>query len=149
MVSQVDTSSNLYQQLVAAIDNNRDPMQLVEVDSYELQLFNAEAKLKFNSRYQEELLIKNVTASLKAKFNFNNRSFGQDVTAAEVIATIQQIEGVVAVDLDALYKLGSSKDLQQSLTADLASWDEENDIAKPAQLLLINPQDIKLTAIAL
>ncbi|MBV6625833.1 MAG: putative baseplate assembly protein [Rivularia sp. (in: Bacteria)] len=145
--SQVDTDSNLYQQLVAAIDNNRDPIQFVEVDSYELQLFNVEAKLQFNPRYQEELLIEQVSASLKAKFTFSNRKFGQDVTAAEVIATIQQIEGVVAVDLDALYKLGSSKNLQQSLRADLARWDEENDIAKPAQLLLINPQDIKLTTI--
>ncbi|AFY57592.1 hypothetical protein Riv7116_5196 [Rivularia sp. PCC 7116] len=145
--SQVDTDSNLYQQLVAAIDNNRDPIQFVEVDSYELQLFNVEAKLQFNPRYQQELLIENVTASLKAKFTFSNRNFGQDVTAAEVIATIQQIEGIVAVDLDALYKLGSSKGLQQSLKADLARWDEENDIAKPAQLLLINPQDIKLTTI--
>jgi photosystem II stability/assembly factor-like uncharacterized protein len=145
--SPVDENTNLYQQLVTAIDNNRDPMQLVEVDSYELQFFNIEAKLQFNPRYLEELLIENVTASLKAKFTFVNRSFGQDVTAAEIIATIQQVEGVVAVDLDALYKLGSSKDLKQSLVADLARWDEENNQPQAAQLLLLNPQDIKLTTI--
>ncbi|MEA5593272.1 putative baseplate assembly protein [Rivularia sp. UHCC 0363] len=145
--SPVDENTNLYKQLVAAIDNNRDPMQLVEVDSYGLQFFNLEAKLQFDPRYQEELLIENVTASLKAKFTFVNRSFGQDVTAAEIIATIQQVEGVVAVDLDALYKLGSSKGLQQSLVADLARWDEENNQPQAAQLLLLNPQDIKLTTI--
>ncbi|MDJ0734398.1 MAG: putative baseplate assembly protein [Nostocaceae cyanobacterium] len=145
--SGVDIDTNLYKQLVAAIDSNRDPVQLVEVDDYEQQLFNVEAKLQFDPRYQAETLLTDVTTALRAKFAFTNRNFGQDVTASEIIATIQGVEGVVAVDLDALYKLGTSRGLEQSLTADLARWDEENNRALPAQLLLLNSQDIKLTAV--
>ena len=144
--SLVSTSSNLYQQLVTAIDNNRDPIQIVQVDSYELLLFNLEAKFQFDSRYESDKLIENITQVLQQKFTFTKRSFGQNVTTAEVIATIQRVEGVVAVDLDALYKRGTSRGLEKSLSAALARWDEEQNQALPAQLLLLNTQNISLSA---
>ena len=144
--SLIDASSNLYQQLVTAIDNNRDPIQIVQVDSYEPLLFNLEAKFQFDSRYESDKLIENITQALQQKFTFTKRNFGQNVTTAEVIATIQRVEGVVAVDLDALYKRGTSRGLEQSLSAALARWDEEQNQALPAQLLLLNSQNISLSA---
>ena len=144
--SLIDASSNLYQQLVTAIDNNRDPIQIVQVDSYEPLLFNLEAKFQFDSRYESDKLVENIIQALQQKFTFTKRNFGQNVTTAEVIATIQRVEGVVAVDLDALYKRGTSRGLEQSLSAALARWDEEQNQALSAQLLLLNPQNISLSA---
>lgn len=143
---EIATDSQLYNKLVEAIDSNRDPIQLVEVDSYEKLLFNLSAKLQLDSRYLAEEVIKNIRIALNEKFAFDNRDFGQNVTASEVIATIQNIEGVVAVDLDALYQMGKSKALQQSLIAQKARWDEDEEEALPAQLLLVNLGGIKLIA---
>jgi hypothetical protein len=74
------------------------------------------------------------------------RQFGQGVTAAAVIAVIQAIPGVVAVDLDALYRLGTAKALRDRLPAELARWDDIAQVFHPARLLLINPQGITLTS---
>jgi photosystem II stability/assembly factor-like uncharacterized protein/uncharacterized phage protein gp47/JayE len=142
--SEINADSQVYNKLVEAIDSNRDPIQVVEVDSYERLLFNLSAKLQLDSRYIQTEVIQNISRALSEKFTFNHRDFGQNVTASEVIATIQNVEGVVAVDLDALYQMGKSKALQQSLFAQKARWDENENEALPAQLLLINLGGIEL-----
>ncbi|MGB3650028.1 MAG: putative baseplate assembly protein, partial [Rivularia sp. (in: cyanobacteria)] len=142
--TEIDADSQLYNKLVEAIDSNRDPIQVVEVDSYEQLLFNLSAKLQLDSRYIETEVIQNIRRALSENFAFNNRDFGQNVTESEVIATIQNVEGVVAVDLDALYQLGKSKALGRSLFARKARWDEDENEALPAQLLLINLGGIEL-----
>ena len=48
-----------------------------------------------------------IVAALEAEFAFPRRGFGQAVTQAEVVARIQAVDGVVAVDLEALYREGS------------------------------------------
>ena len=71
------------------------------------------------------------------------RAFGQMVTSAEVITIIQQIEGVIAVDLDALYLSSDSADFKSLLPAQIARVDADGDIML-AQLLLINPIGVTL-----
>ena len=41
--------------------------------------------------------------ALLAAFSFDQLSFGRPATAAEIVSVIHQVEGVIAVDLDALY----------------------------------------------
>ena len=138
------TDSNLYNSLVKAIDAARDPVQvIVQVDSYKLLLFNLEAKILIDPRYEAKPLLAKVRTALQQRFAFENRDFGQPVTTSEAIATIQSIEGVVAVDLDALYLFGFAKALQQSLAASTSRLDEQNQIL-PAELLLLNVNGINL-----
>jgi predicted phage baseplate assembly protein len=139
--------SSLYTNLIAAIDQARDPLQQVQVDSYDRILFNLEARLLINPRYQPEEVENKVFAALKTTFAFPQRQFGQNVTAAEAIATMQNVEGVIAVDLDALYPSGRSKGLVQSLTAFQAQSDPQTNQVYPAQLLLLNPAGIQLAIV--
>jgi photosystem II stability/assembly factor-like uncharacterized protein len=141
--AEVPTDSRLYTKLVQAIDLARDPIQQVQVDSYQSLRFDVEARLLIDPRYEGEVVEEQVRNTLKAAFAFERRNFGQAVTAAEVISEIQQIEGVVAVDLDALYQTDRSKALEQSLTALTARYDLQAKVAYPAQLLLLNPAGIK------
>ncbi len=141
------TDSNLYQQLVAAIDANRDPIQVVQVDSYQPSLFNLEAKVLVDSRYQPDLVLISIRESLKTTFAFEERDFGQSVTDSEVIATIQAIDGVIAVDLDALYNFGSSRANNSVLTGKTANWNRLTTEIQPAQLLLLNPTGIQLKTV--
>ncbi|MEW6495536.1 MAG: putative baseplate assembly protein, partial [Cyanobacteriota bacterium] len=139
--------SSLYTNLLEAIKQARDPLQQVQVDSYDRILFNLEARLLINPRYQPEAVEQKVLTALKTTFAFPRRQFGQNVTAAEAIATMQNVEGVIAVDLDALYPSGRSKALVQSLPAFQARSDPQTNQVYPAQLLLLNPAGIKLAIV--
>lgn len=145
--SDVPKDSQLYTKLVEAIDSARDPIQQVQVDSYHRLLFNVEAHLLLDARYQAKLVQQNIHETLNKTFAFEQRRFAQEVTAAEVIAAIQTVKGVVAVDLDALYQLGQSKALKQTLPALPARYDPQISTIYPAQLLRLNPEGIQLTVV--
>ncbi|MBD2099870.1 putative baseplate assembly protein [Leptolyngbya sp. FACHB-261] len=142
----VPQGSRLYENLVQAIDAARDPVQLAQVDSYEQLLFNLEAKVLVDSRYPMDAVLAQINTALRETFSFEKRQFGQDVTTSEVIAAIQAIAGVVAVDLDALYRLGFSKTLEKVLPASPARWNASNRQVQPAQLLLLNAAGVTLSA---
>ena len=141
----VPPEDTLYQSLVSAIDTARDPVQQVQIDSYDLLRFNLEARLMIDSRYVIDRVLDSVRSILFDRFNFERRTFGQAITAAEVIATIQSITGVIAVDLDALYRLDRPRSLEQGLPALEARWDPVTQDIFPAQLLQLNPAGIALT----
>jgi photosystem II stability/assembly factor-like uncharacterized protein len=141
----VDPDSALYDNLVKAIDNARDPVQQAQVDSYERLRFNLEAKLLIDPRYLADKVLAKVQAALIAKFAFEVRNFGQSVTASEVIATIQAVEGIIAVDLDALYRRDLVRSREQALLALPARWDLVKRQILPAQLLLLNSVGIGLS----
>jgi hypothetical protein len=146
--SEVDSTSALYTNLVSAIDKVRGPVSQVRVDSYQLLYFNVKAKIRVDPRYKAEEVLLEVEEALEEAFAFDQRSFGQAVTAAEVITVIQQIEGVIATDLDDLYLHASGASAGQAdpatrLLAARARWCDGT--IQPAQLLLINPVGITLT----
>jgi predicted phage baseplate assembly protein len=126
---------------IAAAGNALQP---VEVASYapEECLFNLEANILVGDRYQFEHVKPQILQALHQAFSFQAREFGQGVAASEVIQIIQSIEGVVAVDLNALYLANQvtqqAKQLESFLVAKLARWEGK---AKPAQILLLNPDE--------
>jgi hypothetical protein len=60
-----------------------------------------------------------VESALRDKFSFDVRAFGQPVFLSEVIATVQAVSGVVAVDVNKLYRAGAVATLQNRLLAAL------------------------------
>ena len=140
----IDNDSDLFTNLVGGINNARDPAQIVRVDSFSRLLFNLEANVAVDSpRYIQENVFAEIETALLEAFSFEKRAFGQMVTSAEVITIIQQIEGVIAVDLDALYLSSDSADFKSLLPAQIARVDDDGDIML-AQLLLINPIGVTL-----
>lgn len=145
--NDVPKDSNLYTKLVEAIDQARDPIQQVQVDAYEQLLFNLEARLLLDSRYEAKVVSEQIYQTLNSTFAFERRKFGQEVTASEVIAAVQSVAGVIAVDLDALYQVGRSKARERSLPALAARYDVQTDAIHPAQLLRLNPAGIQLAIV--
>ena len=138
----VDKTSDLYKNLVDAIHSVRDPAQMVQVDPFDSLLFNIKAGLVIDPRYLSQVVFPDAENELKNAFAFSKRAFGQPVTAAEVVTILQGVEGVIAVDLDALHLTGTTEALNQILQADIAHV--ENDVVHHAQLLLVNTLGIKL-----
>jgi hypothetical protein len=98
----IDLKSDLYAHLLEAIDSARDPIQPVMVAGYIPRSFSLEASMMTDSRYVDEDVFAQARSILLENFSFEKRAFGQPVTAAEVVAMIQAVPGVVAVDLDSL-----------------------------------------------
>jgi hypothetical protein len=138
----LDPNSTLFITLVQAIDRARDLAQRVRIASFQPVLFNVAAKVLVDPRHTVATVMANVEAALHAAFAFNQRSFGQAVTAAEVVTVIQKVPGVVATDLDRLYRVTDPPGLHQVLPAATARW--QGNHIQPARLLLLNPAGITL-----
>lgn len=121
---------------IAALGAARDPTQLVKVDTFDLLLFNLKANVAVDSRYVTDDVFKAIQSALTQAFSFEQRDFGQHVTAAEVITVIQNVAGVVYVDLDSLYLSSDAEALNQILIADIAH--AADGTIQRAQLLLLN-----------
>jgi predicted phage baseplate assembly protein len=140
----IDESSDLFTNLVGGINNVRDPAQIVRVDSFQRLLFNLQAKVAVDSpRYIKANVYASISDALQRAFAFPKRAFGQIVTSAEVITIIQEIDGVIAVDLDYLYLSSANADFNTLLPAQIARV-EDNGLIQLAQLLLINPIGVTL-----
>jgi hypothetical protein len=98
----IDPRSDLYTNLVTAINAARDPIEPVVVSGFTPRTFSLSAGLIIDSRYVVDDVIAQATSALLAAFAFEKRTFGQPVTAAEIVTTIQAVSGVIAVDLDQL-----------------------------------------------
>lgn len=136
------TDSDFLKNFMDALDEVRDPTQLIKVDTFSQFLFNLKVNLAVDSRYVVKDVFTEVEAALAEAFSFPKRGFGQGVTTAEVITIIQKIKGVIFVDIESLYLSSDSEDLNQILTTNIAHV--ENNLIELAQLLLINTFGITL-----
>jgi len=143
--SVVPPSSLLYRNLQLSIDSARDPGPAVRVGSYAPLAFNLAARLLIHPAYLVDKVKAAVTARITNTFSFARRQFGQAVTQSELLAVMQGVEGVEAVDLDQFH-LNSKPALRHDrLPARAAGWNFAHNTILPAQLLLVNPSKIQLT----
>lgn len=91
--------------LLAAIAKSGDPSVRVVVRSYRSVPFTVRGTFAVDPDY----LVANVRAAIEAalgeRFSFAARSFGQPVTLSEVVAAVQSVPGVVAVDIDSIHRV--------------------------------------------
>jgi predicted phage baseplate assembly protein len=142
----ITQSSDTFVNLRAAIEASRDTVADVILENFVERSFAVVARVLIDARYVAADVIAAVRSALVDAFSFATRAFGQPVTASEVTLVIQEVEGVVAVDLDALYATdddATAGTLQELLTALDARW--EGDAIAPAQLLLVDPGSISIT----
>jgi len=140
--------SGLYSALQQAVLAQRAPgAQPVQIDSYERLVFDLKATLVHDptdARLPEQVAAAAVSA-LEAAFAFEERDFGQPAAASELIAVLQGVAGVLAVELEAFSVHGQpavANSILEALPARLVGSK-----ILPAQLLLIDagsPQGIQI-----
>jgi predicted phage baseplate assembly protein len=131
-------NSSLYKNLLESLHTHRAIPVPLRIDSFEPLFFNLHARVTIEADEDAEALENQVKNALQEVFSFKNRQLGWEVSAAEVIVTIQQVKGVRAVDLQALYQVGTPISLTNALQAHTAYWDPGENKIQPAQLLMIN-----------
>jgi hypothetical protein len=145
----IPPTSQLLLSLGAAIDAARDPLPQVYISTYQPILFNITATIVIDETdYVEAAVHAQVVSAITNWFSFDQRSFAQPVTAAEIVAVMQAIPGVVAVDLTQLYRdddpSGPSQTSPQTyLPARYAQV--SGGVIAAAELLLLNPVGFSLT----
>lgn len=139
-------SDVLYKNLLKAIADSGDARVSVVLESYKPRFFRLSANLKIDPDYQSEKVLDAVEESLRRDFSFHARSFGQPVSLSEVIASIQQVKGIVAVDVDHLYYADGPKGSLPAplLTARIPA--REDEVVQAAELLTLDaaPLDLKI-----
>jgi uncharacterized phage protein gp47/JayE len=98
----IDVTSDLYINLCRALLKYGDPYQPIRVELRELLLVVISAGVRVDPDYEWEKVEPAIRAALLDTLSFERRALGQDVTLSEVIATIQNVPGVLYVDVDAL-----------------------------------------------
>ncbi len=100
----VEPASKTYKNLLAALRNSGDPYVQFSLLSYRPAYFKLDAELSVHPDYSNELVMQSVHWTLRETFCFDARDFNQAVHLSEVISTIQRVEGVIAVDVNYLYR---------------------------------------------
>jgi predicted phage baseplate assembly protein len=149
--ARVETTSTTYKDLLEAIGANSDPVQPFRVDPHQPLYFKLTARIIVDPHYDSAQVVTAVRAALTDAFSFDKREFGQAVTAAAVISTIQQAAGVVATDLNQLYRSDDDQGPQQTEPAQLLIAERAKLVhggIQPGQLLLLSPLGASLSAVA-
>lgn len=134
----VESDGALSNRLFLAMRELGDPQVPLLIKSYLPMLFRISAGLRIDSAYRPEAVTVAVEQRLKSAFSFQARSFGQDVTLSEVIAVMQGTPGVIAVDVDKLYRVDLATDLNDRLIASAPRPGADATVSA-AELLMIDP----------
>jgi len=117
--AEIKPNSDTYVNLLAALQQSGDPFVSLRVKSYRPASFRFAGKVKVNPDYQTDAVLAAVEKVLRDQFSFDVRAFGQPVFLSEVIAAVQLVPGVVAVDVNKLYRTGAAATLRTRLLAAL------------------------------
>jgi len=94
-----------YENLLSALNRAGDPNVRFCVKSFRDVPFRIVGTFRVAADHVPERVKAAVDAALLAHFSFEARSFGQSVTLSEVVAVVQNVPGVLMVDVDDIVRL--------------------------------------------
>jgi len=113
----VNDNSVLQIRLLSAMRKAGDPLVPIRVKSYRKPKFRVAAAVKVDADYVQASVFAAVESALRASFGFDARSFGQPVTLSEVTAVMQEVPGVIAIDVNKLFRSGDAEERKTFLPA--------------------------------
>jgi predicted phage baseplate assembly protein len=141
--AEIPTGSKTLTNLIAAMQAFGDPYVPLRVQTFRPAFFRLSALLVINPDYQLDKVIAAATDALRTAFSFDARRFGQGVALSEVMAGLQAVPGVDAVDVTKLYRVGDAAELNARLPAAMPQAGAEGTV-QAAELLILDPSPIDL-----
>ncbi len=126
--------------LVASLHRFGDAMLPIFVESYSAPTFTLTASLKFVAGADAAKVTAAVQAALASAYAFDSMDFGEPVTLDGVYATMQSVSGVLAVDIQQLYRLDTGPGSDQPegrLLAALPTVQPDGTVSQ-AEILTLN-----------
>ena len=128
--------ATVLQDLKALLQGSGDAFVPLRVVDHRAAYFTLAVRIARKPDRKFAVVREAVEAALRAKFGFDARAFGQPVTRAEVIATVQAVDGVDHVDLDLLHRVSDPATNEPGLPA-AAPRSGGHDEILPAELLTL------------
>jgi hypothetical protein len=140
--AEVKAESETMTNLITAITNAGDPFVSFSVRSYRPVTFRLLAQVKVDEpTYLRKDVLAAVDKSLRDRFSFDAREFAQGVALSEVIAVMQDVAGVVGVNVTQLYRSDSAVGLNPRLVARPPSIGTDGTLLS-AELLTLDPAPV-------
>lgn len=138
-----DENSKVFKSLLTSIQAAGDPHVPVVLKPYRPVQFSISGTVTTDPDRNPDTVLSAVRAALTAAYSFNARAFAQPVFLSEVIAVIQNVTGVIAVDLDTFYRNGTPPltPPPEVLIADGPALSGPSSLG--AELLTLDPQSLK------
>ncbi len=135
--------STTYKNLLAAMKNAGDPYVPLRVQTFRPAFFTLDANIKIDSDFQSEVVLKQVEQELRQQFSFDARSFGQPVALSQIVSVMHSVQGVVAVDVNTLHRVGEPNKLNARLAAAYPRVGSEGNV-DAAELLMLDALPLAL-----
>jgi hypothetical protein len=140
--ADVSKDTATYVNLLSAMRKAGDPFVHLLVESFRPAFFRIAVKLKLGAAYLPEKVLADAEAALRNQFSFDMRSFGQPVMRSEVVAVLQRVPGVVAVDIDRFYRTDSASPTSELRLVAKVSYSSIDSPIEPAELLTLDPSPL-------
>ena len=100
----VPRTGPLYPALLDAFRRYGDPLASFDLVGYQPVAFRLGLKVAVDRAHDDTAVLAGVEAALRAAYAFDRRDFARNVALSEVAAVAHGVTGVVAVDIDLLYR---------------------------------------------
>lgn len=141
--AEVADESVLHASLVSAMLKSGDSHVPIKIKSYRGVTFKLAADVKVDTQHIESKVFAAIKDALRSSFSFETRAFGQPVTLSEVIAVMQDVSGVVAVDINKLYRSDQNEGRNTFLASRAPRAGDDANVL-PAELLTLDPASLEL-----
>ena len=140
--SGIDSGSTLHSNLLQAMQNGGDASIALALLSYRKGLVRISARVRVHPDHDQETVLAAVDSRLRERLSFAVRLLGQALAASQVTTWIQEVPGVEASDVDALYRALEPTDLNALVFAGLPQRSSSGLLA--AELLTLDPGGLTL-----
>ena len=137
----VPKSGALAKALTQAYHDYGDPLARFTLLSYTPVEFRLALKVAVEKSYDSDDVLDAVEAALRAAYAFDKRDFAQPVALSGVAATAHGVAGVVAVDIDRLYReSGPQSDVSDHMLLESrTAFTDGTGVLQPAEILTLSP----------
>lgn len=142
--AEVADRSTLQTNLLAAMRAAGDEFVPIVVRSYRGVTFKVVAGIRVDPDFIAENVLAAVESALRSQFSFDARAFGQPVALSEVIAVMQNVAGVVAVDVNQFHR-SELAETRETFLPSRAPDAGAGAIGEAAELLTLHPGPLELT----
>lgn len=137
----IPSGSATHTNLLGAFRSLGDPLATVELLSYRPATFRLGLRVKVDADHDTGTVLLATEARLRAAFDFAARDFAQAVTLGEVARAAHQVAGLLAVDIDLLYRSTAPQNTpiaHDRLTSQPGRTDPGGALL-PAEILTLDP----------
>jgi hypothetical protein len=139
----MDENSVTYKNLLAAMKSAGDPYVPLRVQTFRPALFTLDANVKVDAAYASTRVRARIEQKLRDAFSFDARAFGQPVAWSQIVTVMHSVPGVIAVDVNALYRIGDAAVPNARLAAAFPRVGSDGNV-EAAELLMLDPRPVAL-----